>query len=72
MELAALADLGLDYFGTSLITTRGTIKRHEDVVRRFVKAMIEGIHFYKTNKQSSLKSIAKFIKLNDADALEET
>ncbi len=71
-ELASLADLGLDYFGTSLITTRSTIKRYEDVVRRFVKAMIEGIHFYKTNKQTSLKSIAKFMKLNDADALEET
>ena len=72
VELASLADLGLDYFGTSLITTRSYIRRHDDVVRRFVKAMIEGIHFYKTNKQASLKFIAKFMKLNDADALEET
>jgi NitT/TauT family transport system substrate-binding protein len=71
-ELASLAEIGLDYFGTSLITTRSYIKGHEDVARRFVKAMIEGIHFYKTNKQASLKSIAKFMKLNDADALEET
>lgn len=70
-EIAALADLGLDYLGTCLVTTRARIQKSEPVVRRFVQAMLEGIHFYKTQKEASLRSIAKFTKLNDRAALEE-
>lgn len=70
-EIASLADLGLDYLGTCLVTTRALIRKNEDLVRRFVKAVVEGIHFYKTQKQASLNTIAKFTKLKDLDALEE-
>lgn len=70
-EMATLADLGLDYLGTCLVTTRARIQKGEAVVRRFVQAMMEGIHFYKTQKEASLRSIAKFTKLNDRAALEE-
>ena len=34
--------------------------------------MVEGIHFYKTNKTPALASIGKFMRLEDPDALEET
>ncbi|HWP57987.1 MAG TPA: ABC transporter substrate-binding protein [Candidatus Acidoferrales bacterium] len=70
-ELASLADLKLDYLGTCLVTTRARIQRNENLVRRFVKAFVEGIHFYKTQKEASLRSIAKFTKLKEAAALEE-
>jgi ABC-type nitrate/sulfonate/bicarbonate transport system substrate-binding protein len=56
---------------TCLVTTRARIQRNENLVRRFVKAFVEGIHFYKTRKEPSLRSIAKFTKLQDAAALEE-
>ena len=71
-ELAVLADLGIDYLGTSVVTTQTLIKTKEDLIRRFAKALVEGIHFYKTNKAASLATIAKFMKLEDAEALEET
>jgi NitT/TauT family transport system substrate-binding protein len=70
-ELGSLADLGLDYLGTCLVTTRTRIQKGEAVVRRFVQAVTEGIHFYKTQKEASLRSIAKFTRLNDRAALEE-
>lgn len=70
-EIASLADLGLDYLGTCLVTTRTLIQKNEPLVRRFVRAMEEGIHFYKTQKEASLRSISKFTKLNDRAALEE-
>jgi ABC-type nitrate/sulfonate/bicarbonate transport system substrate-binding protein len=70
-ELGSLADLGLDYLGTCLVTTRTRIEKGESAVRRFVQAVTEGIHFYKTQKEASLRSIAKFTKLNDRAALEE-
>ncbi len=70
-ELASLADLGLDYLGTCLVTTRTRIEKNEALVRRFARAMLEGIHFYKTQKEASLRSISSFTKLNDRAALEE-
>ncbi|MBI4527008.1 MAG: ABC transporter substrate-binding protein [Deltaproteobacteria bacterium] len=71
-ELAALADLGLDYLGTSLVTSRSVIDKKRDLVRRVVTAFAEGIHFYKTNKQASLRSIGKLMKIDDAEAIEES
>jgi NitT/TauT family transport system substrate-binding protein len=70
-DLASLGDLGLDYLGTSLATTRLTIQRKENVVRRFARALVEGIHYYKTQKEASIQSISKFTKLTDRVALEE-
>jgi len=71
-ELASLADLGLDYLGTCLVTTRARIQKDEELVRRFGKAFVEGIHFYKTQKETSLRSIAKFTKEKERPALEES
>jgi len=71
VELAALADLGLEYLQTCVTTTRTVIKAREDVLRRFVRAFVEGIHFYKTNKEASLASIGRFMKLTDSGAIEE-
>jgi NitT/TauT family transport system substrate-binding protein len=70
-RLAALVDLGLDYVGTSFGTTRAVIDKKEDVTRRVVRAFVEGIHFYKTNKPASLKTISRLMKTDDAEALEE-
>jgi len=71
LELASLGELGLDYIGTSLATTRQTIQKKENIVRRFVRAIVEGVHFYKTQKEASMQSIAKFTKLTDPASLEE-
>ena len=71
-ELAKLSELGLEYLQTCVTTTRAVVKTREDLLRRFVLAFVEGIHFYKTNKQASVASIGKFMKLTDTQALEES
>jgi len=71
-RLVALVDLGLDYLGTSLATTRTVIDKKEELVHRVTKAFIEGIHYFKTNKPASLRAIAKLMNTNDAEALEES
>ncbi len=71
-ELASLADLGLDYLGTSLVTSRSVIEKKEERVRRVVRAFVEAIHFYKTHKEASLRSIARLMKIDDKEALEES
>jgi len=71
VEMASLSEFGLDYLGTCLTTTRQTIQKKENVVRRMVKAVVEGVHFYKTQKEASIQSISKFTKLKDRPALDE-
>jgi ABC-type nitrate/sulfonate/bicarbonate transport system substrate-binding protein len=41
-------------------------------VRRFVKAMVEAVHYYKTHKEESIAVVAKNLKTNDRVALEES
>src|SRR4029077_12033535 len=48
------------------------ISEKRDTMRRFTRALLEGIHLYKTNKEFSKKVIAKYVKTNDNDALEDS
>jgi NitT/TauT family transport system substrate-binding protein len=70
-ELAFLGDLGFDYLGTSVVATQNMIQKKPDFVQRVVKAFVEGIAYFKTNKEASLRSIARFTKLSDRTVLEE-
>ena len=45
-------------------------KMRADLVN-FTKAMIEGVHRYKADKEFSLKVLAKYMKLQDREVLEE-
>lgn len=69
--LVDMAKVDYPYVHMGLVTTRAYILRHEDVVRRVVRSLIEGIHFYKTNKAASLKVLGKYLKLEDLELLEE-
>lgn len=69
--LANLKMLGLEYQHTGIATTRGLIKSQPDLVRKVMKAYVEGIHYYKTHRKESLAVLAKYLKTNDAEALKE-
>jgi NitT/TauT family transport system substrate-binding protein len=70
--LADLQMLGLEYQHTGIAATQKLIKSKPDLVRNFMKAYVEGIHFYKTHRQEALAVMAKYLKTNDMDALTET
>lgn len=70
--LADLQMLGLEYQHTSIATTRVLIKTKPELVRRFMKAYVEAIHRYKTNRTEALAVLAKYLKTDDADVLAET
>jgi ABC-type nitrate/sulfonate/bicarbonate transport system substrate-binding protein len=70
-ELAFLGDLGFDYLGTSIVATQSMLQKKTGLVQRFVKAFVEGIAYLKANKEPTIRSIAKFTKLNDRPTLEE-
>jgi len=71
--LADLPKLGLVYQHTSAATTRKFIREHADVVRRYVKSQIEAAHRIYTDKETSIKVLAKYFggKL-ERDVLEKS
>jgi nucleoid-associated protein YgaU len=70
--LADLQMLGLEYQHTGIAATQKLIKTKPDLVRNFLKAYVEGIHFYKTHRKEALATMVKYLNTNDMDTLKET
>ena len=70
--LVDIAALGLPYQATGVATTRKFIRERTDVVRRYIKAHIEAVHRFKTDRDTSIKVLAKSLALSDKQLLERT
>lgn len=71
--LADLAKLGLVYQQMAPVTTRKYIREHSDTVRRYVKSHVEAVHRIYSDKEASIKALARFIGRDVArDVLEKT
>ncbi len=74
MGFNALADLqmlGLEYQHSALAVSQNVIKTQPDVVRNVLKAHVEAIAYMKTHRKETLAILAKYLKTDDADALQE-
>jgi NitT/TauT family transport system substrate-binding protein len=69
--LVNLSELKIEYQGSSLTARRSFLKENPNVVLRAVRAIVRGIHFFKTRKEETLRILAKFFGTTDRDALEE-
>ena len=70
--LAEPEDFGGEYANTPIASTRQIIKERRETMRRFMRATVEGIHVYKTQRDFSKRVIAKYMRVTDADAIEES
>ncbi len=70
--LADLQMLGLEYQHTGIATTRALIKSRPELVRDFMRAYVEGIHYAKTHRRETLEILAKYLRTDDKDILDET
>lgn len=70
--LADMQMLGLEYQHTSIATTRSLIKSKPDLARDFMRAMIEGIHYAKTHRKETMDILAKYLRTDDKEILEDT
>ena len=70
--LADLQMLGLEYQHTSIATSRALLKSKPDLARDFMRAFIEGIHYAKTHRRETIEIIAKYLRTDDKDVLDET
>ncbi len=70
--IAQPEDFGGAYPTTPVASRVSYIRERRDTARKFTRALLEGIHLYKTDKEFSKKVIGKYVKTNDNDALEDS
>jgi len=70
--MADVAALGLAYQATGVATTRKYIRERPDIVRRYVKAQVEAVHRFKSDRESGLRILSKYLGLKDKEILERT
>jgi NitT/TauT family transport system substrate-binding protein len=54
-----------------VITTRAFLKAQPALATRYLRAIIEGIHMVKNNPEPSIRTLAKYLKIDDREALED-
>jgi len=71
-ELADVADLVPDYQVAGIVTRRAFIKQNGDVVRGFIKAIIEATATFKNEPATARKVMKERLKIDDPAVIEET
>ncbi len=71
-ELLDLSKLDAEYHVNGVVTSRRYLKSHEDVVRRFLRAYIEGAARGQRDKNFALKTMGKYFRTDDKEILEES
>jgi NitT/TauT family transport system substrate-binding protein len=71
-ELATPEQLNLAYPNTCIVSTGSTISRDENLIRRVMKSLVEGIQFFKTQREATQKSLDAFARLGEAELIDET
>jgi NitT/TauT family transport system substrate-binding protein len=69
--LVDAAKLGIPYSSLFFVARKSYLAKGRDEMRNFTRAMIEGVHYYKANREFSLKVLAKYMKIQDREVLEE-
>jgi NitT/TauT family transport system substrate-binding protein len=69
--LVDLFDLKVEYQGSTLATRRSFIKDHPNLTRRVVRAIVRGVHFFKSRKEETLSLLSNFMRSKDREALDE-
>jgi NitT/TauT family transport system substrate-binding protein len=62
----------LDYPWMEITTRRAAIKSDRDLITQYMKAHLEGIALFKTNRDFSIKVIKKVMKMTDDEMVNET
>lgn len=68
-EIADLTEMKVRYASTTFVAERKFLAEHEPQMMNFVKAIIEGIHYAKTNRNEALKILSRYTRTNDMEIL---
>jgi NitT/TauT family transport system substrate-binding protein len=70
--LLDLGSLGVEFQNAVIATGKNVVEKRPETARRFVKAIVEGIHVYRTDRDFGLRVLRKYLKTTDQEILEET
>ena len=70
--LMDMSELGAEFQITGLASSQGFLTQKRASALRFMRAFVEGIHYYKTRKKESMEMIARYMRTNDMEAVEAT
>src|SRR5882724_10246142 len=69
--IADASKLGIPYSSLFFVSRRPYLTKTRAELVNFTKAMIEGVAVYKSNKEFAMKVLAKYMKVQDREVLEE-
>jgi NitT/TauT family transport system substrate-binding protein len=67
-----LNDLKLEYQGSTIATRRSFVQKNPALAARSLRAIIRGVHLFKTRKEDTMRILAKFLGTKDPEGLEES
>jgi NitT/TauT family transport system substrate-binding protein len=67
-----LNDLKVEYQGSTIATRRSFIQKKPVLATRALRAIIRGVHLFKTRKEDTMRILATFLGTKDREALEES
>src|SRR5918995_5195170 len=71
--VADVAQMGLVFQHTGAATTRKYIREHPDTVRRYVRSHVEAVHRMWTDKEATIKALARYMGSGlDRETLEKS
>ncbi|HXG50333.1 MAG TPA: ABC transporter substrate-binding protein [candidate division Zixibacteria bacterium] len=70
--LVDFAEYGLNYALGGIAARRATVEQHPEIVARFVRAYVEGMHRYRTDRPFTVAVQAEYSALSDRTIAEET
>ena len=70
--LIDMSELNIPFQLTGMLALRPYLKNNPDTVLSVIRVLSEGIHFYKREKEATLKILGRYLKTDDREALEET
>jgi NitT/TauT family transport system substrate-binding protein len=68
--LLDLISLRIPFPQRGIYTTGKTIKEQPETVRRYVRAYVEAIHYFKTRKEETMQIMRKYSRVEDRNVLE--
>jgi NitT/TauT family transport system substrate-binding protein len=61
----------IDFPQNTIGTSRAYLRAQPEIVSLYLKAIIEAIHYFKTNREQTIPILSKYLKIDDKDALAE-
>ena len=68
--LVDIPKLGVEVLSSGVVTTRSFIKKEEETVRRFMRSIVEGIHYYQTQKAKSIEIMSRYMRVANPRLIE--